>query len=323
MMDHVKLSPDVTIVANEGTVFVSWLDGATSTEDEQEVGPLLLSCRRARSYDELTEVYDQGLVDRLLRQGLLVPWVNGAALRLHHATLGGDLVPRGGPPLQGQAVDDLRLLREYGTSRTLDLPEPRSVPQSLDEVLAHRFSTRTFTGRPLNLVGLSTLVATALGTGHASSVRPRVIGGPPARTAYPSPGALYPVELALFAWRVLDLDRGVYRYQATGHRLARTGEVTDADATALAGDAAEGAAALLVLWCDLFSPTLSKYGGKGYRLVLLEAGHIMQNLVLVSTALGLPALPVAGIRDDDVARTLRLMSPEQVPIYALLVGGAA
>jgi SagB-type dehydrogenase family enzyme len=130
------------------------------------------------------------------------------------------------------------------------------------------------------------------------------------------------VELALIVWRATDLEPAAYRYQPLGHRLLRSGEFAEADAARLAGPTPDGAAGLVVLWCDLTGPAFVKYGAKGYRLMLLEAGHIMQNLVLVAQAMGLPALPIAGFCDAEVAAVLGLDMPEQVPVYGLLLGAS-
>ena len=47
----------------------------------------------------------------------------------------------------------------------------------------------------------------------------------------------------------------------------------------------------------MFWRTRFKYGLRGYRFALLEAGHVMQNAVLAAAALALPALPVGGFYD--------------------------
>lgn len=323
MTGHVTISSHISVIAHEGTLYVTWPDGTTTAEDEDEVGPLLRSCRRPRPAVDLKDHHGPELVARLLRQGLLVTWQSSDVLSLHEATLGADLA-QGAPAAPFDlAYDDARLHREYGSGQSLDLPNPSAEAgtEGLRDLLAARSSARAFTGAALSLEDLSTLVALALGSDPSRSVRPRVTGGPPARPAYPSPGALYPVELSVLAWDISDLPPGAYRYQPVGHRLSRTGDLVEADADRLAADTAHGAASLLVLWTDLLSATFAKYGAKGYRLMLLEAGHIMQNLVLVATALDLPALPVAGFRDREVARAVGLSAAEQVPVYGLLLGG--
>ena len=42
-----------------------------------------------------------------------------------------------------------------------------------------------------------------------------------------------------------------------------------------------------------------KYGQRGYRYVWIEAGHLAQNLYLVSGALGLASVALGGFFDDE------------------------
>ena len=66
-----------------------------------------------------------------------------------------------------------------------------------------------------------------------------------------------------------------------------------------------------------------KYGQRAYRFVLLEAGHIAQNLLLTAEGLGLGALPVGGFFDDNVNALLRLDGCQEFVVYLVLVGTKA
>lgn len=49
-----------------------------------------------------------------------------------------------------------------------------------------------------------------------------------------------------------------------------------------------------------------KYGSRGTRYAMIEAGHIGQNLFLQAEALGLRAGIVGAFRDQDIARVLQI-----------------
>jgi len=51
----------------------------------------------------------------------------------------------------------------------------------------------------------------------------------------------------------------------------------------------------------VYSP--AKYRERTYRYVLLEAGHVGQNLCLAATGLGLGACTVGAFDDDDLTDT--------------------
>jgi SagB-type dehydrogenase family enzyme len=65
-----------------------------------------------------------------------------------------------------------------------------------------------------------------------------------------------------------------------------------------------------------------KYGPGGYRMLVAEAGHISQNLILAATALGLSARPFGGVFDDLLNRDLGLDADEEQFLLAVVVGRA-
>jgi SagB-type dehydrogenase family enzyme len=65
-----------------------------------------------------------------------------------------------------------------------------------------------------------------------------------------------------------------------------------------------------------------KYGEGGYRMLVAEAGHISQNLVLAATALGLSARPFGGVFEDLLNQELGADEAEEAFLLAVLVGHA-
>jgi SagB-type dehydrogenase family enzyme len=64
-----------------------------------------------------------------------------------------------------------------------------------------------------------------------------------------------------------------------------------------------------------------KYGLRGYRFALLEAGHVMQNAVLAAAALRVEALPVGGYYDRLLDGLVGADSLDEASVYALVLGG--
>jgi SagB-type dehydrogenase family enzyme len=65
-----------------------------------------------------------------------------------------------------------------------------------------------------------------------------------------------------------------------------------------------------------------KYGQRGYRHVLLDAGHVGQNLYLVATALGLGPTAIGGFFDRELGALLELPEDEE-PFYVVCIGQPA
>jgi len=64
----------------------------------------------------------------------------------------------------------------------------------------------------------------------------------------------------------------------------------------------------------------AKYGHRGLRYVLMDAGHICQNMLLAAEALNLGACPVAAFYDDELNRLLNLDGEEESVVYLASVG---
>jgi SagB-type dehydrogenase family enzyme len=144
--------------------------------------------------------------------------------------------------------------------------------------------------------------------------------------AYPSSGALYAVEIYPVVLRVDGLEPAVYHYRAVENvlEIARPGiDPAHVVAAALPVERAmvAGAAALFCL-AGCFPRHERKYGQGGYRMLVAEAGHISQNLVLAATALGLSARPFGGVFDDLLNHDLGLHDAEEQFLLAVIVGRA-
>jgi SagB-type dehydrogenase family enzyme len=165
---------------------------------------------------------------------------------------------------------------------------------------------------------LSTLLNSAYGVGPAIEVDGfRLLERP-----IPSAGARYPLEIYLLVQTIDDIDPGTYHYDPVGQALQYRGPAVEPARVAelfLGQPWLERASAVIVLTAVL-NRTLDRYGDRGYRYVLIEAGHLGQNLNLVATGLGLGSLDLGGFFDAALADRLCLSGGEEVPIYAIAVG---
>ena len=136
--------------------------------------------------------------------------------------------------------------------------------------------------------------------------------------AYPSSGALYAVEIYPVIFRVDGLEPALCHYVANKHALdvVRPGAGKDGFVTAtlpVERDMVSGAAAAFCL-VGRFKRHERKYGQGGYRMMVAEAGHISQNLVLTAVALGLTARPFGGVFDSLMNEHLALDESEDAAV---------
>jgi SagB-type dehydrogenase family enzyme len=196
------------------------------------------------------------------------------------------------------------------------LPRPRVLDCPLEEAIAGRASCRRFSTEPLLLADVSTLLHAAYG------VRGEVFVGGFGFQARPVPsaGAVYPLGLHVVALSVAGIAPGIYRYLPAPHALEGAPARLSRNFLSglLLGQHHAAAAGVLAVVTARLDATLVRYGDRGYRYVLLEAGHVGQNLDLASSALGLGALDLGGFLDRMLGETLRLT--DEVPIYGVALG---
>lgn len=140
--------------------------------------------------------------------------------------------------------------------------------------------------------------------------------------AWPSAGALYPLEVYVAAMHVERLAPAIYHHCPRRHALGAIAELpameTLSEIVYASGMWAHVGAMLILT--GRFARTQVKYGERGYRFVLLDAGHLAQNILLVAEALRLAAIPIGGFCDDRLGACLRLDPAEESPLYVILLG---
>ena len=139
----------------------------------------------------------------------------------------------------------------------------------------------------------------------------------------PSGGGLYPLELYVLARHVTGLTSGVFHYSAISHAAEPVREFSLPDrflSELFLGQPYVAAAAAIVVVTAVVERSLWKYGDRGYRYILLEAGHAAQNLNLAATALGLGTFNLGGFFDADLAGLLGLDEEFEVPLYGIAIG---
>lgn len=211
------------------------------------------------------------------------------------------------------------------------LPPPHRLDVPLDECLRARRSHRRFAARALTIDEVATLLGrTAAPSGIVSAEEAleavEVTGAdrsPVGRPRYPHPtaGALDALRVLLAVGRVEGLPEGLYRYEPSAHRLDGICPVGLAEfsAAALPGLEWVGSAALVAVILGDVAPLRAHYRHP-YLLTLIEAGHMIQNVLLAATALGLAACELGSVEEDAIFRWTGATAYEQVPLGAVVLG---
>jgi SagB-type dehydrogenase family enzyme len=86
------------------------------------------------------------------------------------------------------------------------------------------------------------------------------------------------------------------------------------------GQAFLGQANVCFVLSAVFQRTRWRYRERTCRYVMLEAGHVGQNLYLAATAMGLGACAVGAFLDDDLNDMLGLDGAAEAVLYVISVG---
>jgi SagB-type dehydrogenase family enzyme len=203
-------------------------------------------------------------------------------------------------------------------AETIELEPPAPPVAQLSEVLLGRSSCRQFVDEPIAVAELGSLLHWSYGVLGEVELSNEFCERP-----VPSGGGLYPLELYVLAQRIDGLDGSVHHYVPLGHRL----EIVRPDPlpTMLLAELFLGQpylidAAAVILITAVVERSLWKYEDRGYRYLLLEAGHLAQNLNLCAEGCGLASLNLGGFLDEDAANLLKLDADQEIPLYGVAVG---
>jgi SagB-type dehydrogenase family enzyme len=200
----------------------------------------------------------------------------------------------------------------------IDLPEPRldvTTKPNLFDCIKDRKSRRKFTDRPLTLAELSYLLWATQGVRE-------VIAGRAFRTV-PSAGCRHPFDTYLAVSRVQGLEPGIYRYRALSHQLALVEAAPDIEARLAAvsgGMTWIASAAVTFVWAVTPYRSEWRYAGEAQRVMLLDAGHVCQNLYLAAESIGCGTCAIGAFRQTEADAMFGLDGEEEFVLYCAPVG---
>lgn len=201
----------------------------------------------------------------------------------------------------------------------VDLPSPLTLGgTSLDKVITSRISQRPMEAKPIALEHVATLLHYAYGItrNNDGTEFPR-----PFRTV-PSAGALYPLELFFHGGRIEDLKPGLYHYSPVLNcvRLLKKGDEVIKISKSMVQPELVLQSSVIIFLTALFERSAFKYGDRGYRFVMIEAGHVAQNINLVASALNLASVNIGGYFDREIDQILGIDGIAHSTIYMIAIG---
>jgi SagB-type dehydrogenase family enzyme len=149
------------------------------------------------------------------------------------------------------------------------------------------------------------------------------LGAGHARRTVPSAGARHALETYLCVLNVKGLDKGLYRYLPLEHELLV--EYRDEGAAQKIVGAAFGqswmsSAATIFVWSAIPYRMEWRYGLASHKVILLDAGHVCQNLYLACEVTNCGTCAVAAYDQELMDQLLEIDGKDEFVVYLAAVG---
>ena len=190
------------------------------------------------------------------------------------------------------------------------------------KLLDTRRSLRDYSGKPMTQAELGFMLWSAQGV---KSYRGQVATF---RTV-PSGGARHPFETYVAVQAVEGLEPGLYRYlplenvgekAVTIERLGSIQDYTDKITAMLAGQAWAAKAPVILFYSCIPYRAEWRYDSAAHRVVLIDLGHLGQNVMLSAVALGLGSCCMAAYDQQLCDEVLGFDGLSEYTVYAISVG---
>jgi len=215
------------------------------------------------------------------------------------------------PPLEKSFDENAKLI---------DLIDPKNFKVGkipLIDAIANRASERSFTDKPLTLEEISYLLWATQGVKEVDKNKVWT------RRVVPSGGGRQPYETYLLIQNVDTLKRGVYRYLPIEHKLVLVTEYLPS-ADELMDKAwfqnFIGKSAVVFVWAATPYKTEWRYSLVSYKDILIEAGHICQNLYLACEGIDAGTCAIAAYEQKVMDELIQVDGENELTIYIAPVG---
>ena len=206
------------------------------------------------------------------------------------------------------------------TDNILDLPKDfreLDIENDFLHIINTRKSHRVYTDQPISLTALSYLLWCTQGV---KSIRGKSYAT--LRTV-PGGGARHPFECYMAVRKAEGLQNGLYHYLPMTHQIEYLGVLENLEGmigkTLQDQRWAEKASVVFYYSC-VFYRAEWRYGVQAHPTVLIDSGHVTENLYLAATSIGLGGCAIASVDGPLANRVFGLDGEEETIFYAMPIG---
>lgn len=196
-------------------------------------------------------------------------------------------------------------VKQAAGSKMIPLPldfEETVQEKNLLTLLKERESLRKYKEEKLSMKELSFLLWATQGIRHFAGKMKQVTF-----RNVPSAGSRHAFETYLFVSSVEGIEPGIYHYLPSGHSLElwedKAGYQEEL-ADALCGQKFAAAAPVTFVWSVIPYRAEWRYGLKSHKYMLIDAGHVCENLYLACEAIGCGTCAIGAYDQDKLDELL-------------------
>jgi SagB-type dehydrogenase family enzyme len=197
-----------------------------------------------------------------------------------------------------------------------------ALPSSaISDCLLKRTSVRKFSGEPVSIEDLSTLLHLAYGSDRGSSGEATGFVLP--KRPYPAAGGLYSIECYPILLRTTGIASGVCHYSRYEQKLRKLAEAPAVKALRdifNIPEALADSAGMAIVHTSNPQRVSKKYGLRGRHFAAVEMGLATQSLLVAATAVNLSSVVWGGYYDREVEDLLGIDGIEETVATVTFVG---
>jgi SagB-type dehydrogenase family enzyme len=211
-------------------------------------------------------------------------------------------------------------LEKPPTGQQIELPKWDSASLlncDLKSLIKSRQSRREYGPDPLSLEQLSWLLWATQG------VHGIFRGGVATRRTVPSAGSRHAFETYICILNVTGLKQGLYRYLAIENKLELIKESDQLAMPLVEGclnQAFAGKAAATFIWTAIPYRSEWRYPMSAHKILLLDAGHVCQNMYLAAEAIGFGTCAIAAYDQAAMDKFVGADGEDEFTVYIAPVG---
>jgi SagB-type dehydrogenase family enzyme len=201
----------------------------------------------------------------------------------------------------------------------IPLPDPSLIKTPAMDVrtaMEKRSTLRKYSQIELSMEELSYLLWITQGVKSISD-RPATVRN------VPSAGSRHAFETYILINRVSDLTPGLYRYSALKHCIFAVDllvGINEKLTTACKEQSHIRTSAATFFWVAVMDRMAWRYSERASRYVLLDAGHVCQNLYLAAESIQCGVCGIAAYDDDLLNTALGVDGKSELVVYAATIG---